>query len=77
MVTDFLRGRISKHFTGVEEVVFKNAIPSMDSLAERFKDIPELGIYLHIPSVTGFVHIVLTIRRFSRLNHAVHIKMPF
>lgn len=49
MVTDYIRKKISKHFTGQTNTVFSNQIPSADRLAEKFNDIPEAGIYLHIP----------------------------
>jgi oxygen-independent coproporphyrinogen-3 oxidase len=49
MLTDLIRKRISKHFTGKAEAVFTNNIPDRDMLAEKFNRIPEIGIYLHIP----------------------------
>jgi len=49
MVTELIRKRISKHFTGHAEAIFDNNIPSPESLAEKFRDIQEAGIYLHIP----------------------------
>jgi oxygen-independent coproporphyrinogen-3 oxidase len=49
MISDFLRKKISRHFSGQKEIVFDNNIPSRESLAQKFEDIPELGIYLHIP----------------------------
>ncbi|HOW25012.1 MAG TPA: radical SAM protein [Bacteroidales bacterium] len=49
MISDFLRNKISRHFSGQKEIVFDNSIPSRESLAQKFEDIPELGIYLHVP----------------------------
>lgn len=47
--SNFLRKRISRHFTRKEIIAFNNKIPSYESIAEKFVDINELGIYLHIP----------------------------
>ncbi|KPK86739.1 MAG: hypothetical protein AMS27_04365 [Bacteroides sp. SM23_62_1] len=49
IVTNFLRKRISRHFTKQSEIALHNNIPSYPSIEERFSDIDELGIYLHIP----------------------------
>lgn len=49
MVTDYIRKRISRHFTGQYEAVFENHIPSPEILAEKFSHITEAGLYLHIP----------------------------
>jgi coproporphyrinogen III oxidase-like Fe-S oxidoreductase len=49
MVSRFLRRKISRQFTKQDEIVFKNKIPSYKLIGEKFKDIDELGIYLHIP----------------------------
>ncbi len=49
MVTDYIRKRISKHFTGQTGAVFTNQIPSPETLAEKFSPIHEAGLYLHIP----------------------------
>jgi len=49
MLSDFIRKRISRHFTGQNEIVFRNNIPSSELLIEKFSEINELGIYLHIP----------------------------
>jgi oxygen-independent coproporphyrinogen-3 oxidase len=48
MVSDRLRKKISRYFTGENEIIFSNIIPSCDSLANKFAGINELGIYLHI-----------------------------
>ncbi|MDD5508746.1 MAG: radical SAM protein [Bacteroidales bacterium] len=52
MAYNFLRNKISRHFSGQKEIAFDNNIPSPDSLTEKFEDIQELGIYLHIPFCT-------------------------
>ncbi len=49
MISGLIRNKISSHFTGKKEIVFDNTIPSYEQIADRFRDIPELGIYLHIP----------------------------
>jgi oxygen-independent coproporphyrinogen-3 oxidase len=49
MVPNFFRKRISRHFTKQDKIVFNNNIPSYQLIAEKFKNIDELGIYLHIP----------------------------
>ena len=49
MITDYLRNRISKNFTGQDKVIFDRNIPSQELLAEKIRDIQEAGIYLHIP----------------------------
>jgi oxygen-independent coproporphyrinogen-3 oxidase len=49
MFSNFLRKKISRHLTGQNEISFHNNIPSYNLILENFKDIDELGIYLHIP----------------------------
>ncbi|MEN8119470.1 MAG: coproporphyrinogen-III oxidase family protein [Bacteroidota bacterium] len=49
MVSNFLRKKISQHFTNQNELVFHNNIPSFEQIAYKFRGIDELGIYLHIP----------------------------
>jgi len=49
MVSDFLRKKISRYLTGQNEILFHNNIPSYNLILENFKDIDELGLYLHIP----------------------------
>ncbi|MBN2480417.1 MAG: radical SAM protein [Bacteroidales bacterium] len=49
MASNYLRKKISRHFTRQDEIVFHNHIPSYETIAEKFRDIDELGIYLHIP----------------------------
>ncbi|MFC2087560.1 coproporphyrinogen-III oxidase family protein [Bacteroidota bacterium] len=49
MVSDLLREKISRYFTKQREIAFHNTIPGYESIEEKFRDIDELGIYLHIP----------------------------
>jgi oxygen-independent coproporphyrinogen-3 oxidase len=49
MVSDFIRKEISRYFTGQNEIIFRNNIPSSSLLTEKFSNIDELGLYLHIP----------------------------
>ncbi|MCD4735200.1 MAG: radical SAM protein [Bacteroidales bacterium] len=49
MVSDFLRKKISRHFTGQNEISFHNNIPGNNTIRENIRDIDNLGIYLHIP----------------------------
>jgi oxygen-independent coproporphyrinogen-3 oxidase len=49
MVNNYIRKKISRRFTGVEQVVLEARVPSTGELITKFQDIPELGIYLHIP----------------------------
>jgi coproporphyrinogen III oxidase-like Fe-S oxidoreductase len=49
MISDFLRKKISRHFTGQNEILFHNNIPDYNLIGENFRDIDEPGIYLHIP----------------------------
>jgi coproporphyrinogen III oxidase-like Fe-S oxidoreductase len=49
MVSDIIRNKITRHFTGLDEIVFKNDIPSYKKLEINFSALNELGIYLHIP----------------------------
>jgi coproporphyrinogen III oxidase-like Fe-S oxidoreductase len=49
MKGNFLRKRISRTFTGLEEVVLESRVPSYEELCGKFRDIHEMGLYLHIP----------------------------
>ncbi len=49
MINNYLRKKISRRFTGVDQVALEARIPSSDELTVKFQDIHELGIYLHIP----------------------------
>lgn len=49
MVESYLRKKISRYFTGDNEIALKNRVPAPEALHKKFQDIDELGIYLHIP----------------------------
>lgn len=49
MISDILRKKISKYFTGQDEIVFRDNIPSTELLTKKIFGIDELGLYLHIP----------------------------
>jgi oxygen-independent coproporphyrinogen-3 oxidase len=49
MVLEFLRKNISRYFTKQNEIAFSNGVPSYQLIQEKFNDINELGLYLHIP----------------------------
>jgi oxygen-independent coproporphyrinogen-3 oxidase len=49
MLSNFLRNRISRHFTGQNEISFHNRIPGNHLIQENFDGIDQLGLYLHIP----------------------------
>jgi oxygen-independent coproporphyrinogen-3 oxidase len=49
MINNYLRNKISRIFTGVDQVALEASIPSCDELTDKVQDIHELGIYLHIP----------------------------
>ena len=49
MVSRFLRKKISSQFTKQDEIVFDNNIPSYELIAQKFREINEVGIYLHVP----------------------------
>ncbi len=41
--------KFSRLFTGENEIVLEDRIPSFEELNRKFQDIAELGVYLHIP----------------------------
>ena len=49
MISGYLRKKISRHFTKQTDLIFHNKIPSYQKIEEKFEDIKEFGIYLHIP----------------------------
>lgn len=49
MVSNYVRKKISRRFTKQDEIVFHNNIPTNKQIEDKFKDIDELGLYLHIP----------------------------
>src|SRR4030042_7007053 len=46
---NFFRNKIWKLFTGADNAVLSNKVSSLKSLEEKFYDIKESGLYLHIP----------------------------
>jgi len=49
MIEDYIRKQSSRFFTGENEIVLKDRVPSYDELRIKFREIDEVGIYLHIP----------------------------
>jgi coproporphyrinogen III oxidase-like Fe-S oxidoreductase len=49
MISDILRKKISRQFTGEKEIKFKNIIPDDDSIAKNIQELSKIGLYLHIP----------------------------
>ena len=49
MFKKYLQKRIYRQITGESSFILKNIPPSMNELHNKFQDIHELGIYLHIP----------------------------
>ncbi|MCF7920161.1 MAG: radical SAM protein [Candidatus Cloacimonetes bacterium] len=49
MLENYIRRSCSRIFTGEQEIALKNEVPSLAELHEKFQDIEETGIYLHIP----------------------------
>jgi len=46
---DFSRNQIRKLLTKENNIILENKIPSFESLENKFHDIDEFGLYLHIP----------------------------
>jgi|SRR4030042_2641113 len=46
---NFFRNKIWKLFTGADNAVLSNKVSLLKSLEEKFYDIKESGLYLHIP----------------------------
>jgi coproporphyrinogen III oxidase-like Fe-S oxidoreductase len=49
MIENFLREKISRVFTGSDNVTLESRSPSFEELSGKFREIQELGLYLHIP----------------------------
>jgi len=47
--TNFLKNKIRKLFTGTDNIILKNKIPSHKDLEKKLDIIKEIGLYLHIP----------------------------
>ena len=52
MVKEYLQRTIYRRFTGEKQLIMNNTPPSVNELSQKFQDIKELGIYLHIPFCT-------------------------
>ncbi len=48
-MTNYIRKKISKYFTGESEIIFNNNTPTTEQLVNKFDEISEIGLYLHIP----------------------------
>jgi oxygen-independent coproporphyrinogen-3 oxidase len=48
-VSNYIRKKISRQFIKENNIVFDRTVPSNKIIEEKFRDIKELGIYLHIP----------------------------
>jgi menaquinone C8-methyltransferase len=44
-----MRRSLVRHLTGEREVRLKRSAPSLEELADRFREIDSLGLYIHIP----------------------------
>jgi menaquinone C8-methyltransferase len=49
MLRTYLQKKIFQQFTGENQFILRNRVPSEDELHAEFQNINELGIYLHIP----------------------------
>lgn len=53
MLKEYFQRTIYRRFTGENNLVMKNISPSGDELSQKFNEINEIGIYLHIPFCKG------------------------
>jgi len=49
MISDIIRKKIIRRFTGEKEINFRNNIPHDDLIATNIQEISKIGLYLHIP----------------------------
>ena len=49
MVQAYVRRCVRRLLTGEKGVALENRVPSREELRDKFEDIDELGLYLHIP----------------------------
>jgi coproporphyrinogen III oxidase-like Fe-S oxidoreductase len=49
---EYLQRKIYKQVTGETQFIMGSILPSLNDLCQKFKDINEMGIYLHIPFCT-------------------------
>ena len=52
MVKEYIQRSIYRHFTGENQLIMNDAPPSVNELSQKFQDIRETGLYLHIPFCT-------------------------
>jgi len=49
MISDTIRKKISRQFTGHQEIEFQNIIPDEDLIVRNILELDKIGLYLHIP----------------------------
>lgn len=49
MISEIIRNKISRKFSGQHEIKFQNIIPEDNSIAQNLQELGEVGLYLHIP----------------------------
>lgn len=49
MISDIIRKKISRLFTGEHELIFQNIIPDDASITKNIEELNKIGLYLHIP----------------------------
>lgn len=49
MISDIIRKKISRRFTGQDELRLQNIIPDNHSIAKNIQELSKIGLYLHIP----------------------------
>ncbi len=49
MISELIRKKISRHFTGKREIIFQHIVPDDKSIATNIHALDKIGLYLHIP----------------------------
>lgn len=49
MISDYIRNRLNRKFTGMNEIKFQQTIPDDQSISENIHKLNQIGLYLHIP----------------------------
>ncbi len=49
MISDYIRNRLNRKFTGMNEIKFQQTIPDEKLIAENIHALNQIGLYLHIP----------------------------
>ena len=49
MLENFLRTGLRRLLTKERDLVLRDRVPALEELGQKFQDIAELGLYLHIP----------------------------